>query len=100
MEKIDFDFKLELNRKRIYPNNSVKYLGIKIDENLTWIDHINDIAIRFNRANAMLFKVREFVNTKILKFRLKKILRLKKLIKVETVNTKKYAREAMTNNAI
>ena len=48
----------------------------------------------------MLFKVREFVNTKILKFRLKKILRLKKLIKVETVNTKKYATEAMTNNAI
>ena len=48
----------------------------------------------------MLFKVRDFVNNKILKFKLKKILRLKKVIKVETVNTKKYPREAMTNNAI
>ena len=39
---------------------------MKIDENLTWIGHINDTAIKLNRANAMLFKVREFVN-KILK---------------------------------
>ena len=30
-------------------------------------NHINDIAIKLNRANAMLFKVREFVNTRILK---------------------------------
>ena len=46
----------------------MKYLGIKIDEkNLTWIDHINGITIKLNRASAMLFKVREFVNTKTLK---------------------------------
>ena len=64
---LNFDLKLKLNGKIIYPIKSVKYLGIKIDENLTWIDHINDIAIKLNRANAMLFKVREFVNTKILK---------------------------------
>ena len=51
-----------------YPTKSVKYLGIKIDENLIWIDHINDIAIKVNRANAMLFKVREFVNMKINQF--------------------------------
>ena len=45
----------------------LKYLGIKIDENLFWIDHINDIAIKLKRVNAMLFKVRDFVNAKILK---------------------------------
>ena len=28
--------KLKLNRKRLYPINSVKYLGINIDENLNW----------------------------------------------------------------
>ena len=66
MKKLHFDLKLKLNGKRIYPTKSVKYLGIKIDENLTWIDHVNDIAITLNRANAMLFKVREFVNIKIL----------------------------------
>ena len=65
MKKLDFDLKLKLNGKRIYPAKSVKYLGIKIDESITWIDHINDTAIKLNRDNAMLFKVREFVNIKI-----------------------------------
>ena len=35
MKKLDFDLKLRLNGKRIYPTKSVKYLGIKNDENLT-----------------------------------------------------------------
>ena len=30
----------------------VKYLDIKIDENLNWKQQISDIAIRLNRANA------------------------------------------------
>ena len=38
-------FKLKLNEKRLYPIKSVKYLGIKIDESITWIDHINDTAV-------------------------------------------------------
>ena len=42
--------------------NSEKYLGIKIDEGLTWNKHINDIAIKLSQANAILCKVREFVN--------------------------------------
>ena len=31
-KKTDFDLKLKLNGKRLYPTNSVKYCGIKIDE--------------------------------------------------------------------
>ena len=42
MKKLDFDLKLRLNGKGVYPTKSVKYVGIKIH-------------------------VREFVNTKILK---------------------------------
>ena len=67
MKKLNFNVKLKLNNKRIYPTKSVEYLGIKADEKLGWIDHVNDIAIKLNRANAMLYKVKEFVNTKILK---------------------------------
>ena len=33
-EKFDNPIKIKLNRKRLYPSKSVKYLGIKIDENL------------------------------------------------------------------
>ena len=45
----------------------MKYLGIKIDESVIWNEHINYTAIKLSRANAMLYKVREFVNTMILK---------------------------------
>ena len=41
--------------------------SFKIDESYTWNDHINDITIKLNHANAMLYKVREFVNTRVLK---------------------------------
>ena len=54
IKKIDFDLKLKLNGQRLYPTKSIKYLGIKIEESLTWNEHINDIAIKLNRANAML----------------------------------------------
>ena len=67
IKKFDFDLKFKLNGKRIYSTKSVKYLGIKIDEVLTWNEHINDIAIKLSPANAMVYKVRVFVNTKVLK---------------------------------
>ena len=52
---------------RLYLTKSLKYLGIKIDEALTWIDHINDTAIKLKRANVILFIVKDFINIKILK---------------------------------
>ena len=67
MKKVDLDLKLKLSGKRIYPTKSVKYLGIKIDESLTWSEHINDITIKLKQANAMLYKVKEFVNTMVVK---------------------------------
>ena len=67
MKKVHFDQKLKLNGKKLDLTKSVKYLGIKIDESLAWNEHISDIAIKLNRANAMLYKVREFVNIRVLK---------------------------------
>ena len=60
------DTEIKLDRKRLYPSQSVRYLGIKIDQNFNWKDHIN-IAIKLNRDNALLFKIRNFVNITILK---------------------------------
>ena len=31
--------KIKLSAKRIYPTASVKYLGVKIDQHLTWQHH-------------------------------------------------------------
>ena len=66
-KSMDFNLKIKLNGKRLYETNSVKYLGIRIDNKLNWKVHINDIALKLIRANAMLYKVRDFVDAGILK---------------------------------
>ena len=38
------------------------------DTNLSWQYHVNDLSIKLNRANALLFKMREYVSLKILRF--------------------------------
>ena len=64
---LDHKIKIKLNRKRLYPTPSVKYLGVKIDENLNWHHHINDLAAKLNSANALLFKIKSYVNQKVLR---------------------------------
>ena len=66
-KKLECRIRIKLSRKRLYPSNSIRYLGVKIDENLNWKDHIHDIATRLNRANALLFKIRNYVNFNTLK---------------------------------
>ena len=50
---LDYQPKLKLNGKRLYQTSSVKYLGIKIDQYLHWQDHINNIAIKLNKARKL-----------------------------------------------
>ena len=66
-QKLEGDLKIRLCGKILYPTESVKYLGVKIDTNLTWQHHVNDLSIKVNRANALLFKIRKYVNSKILR---------------------------------
>ena len=56
-----------IRRKKLYPTPNMKYLGVKIDENLNWHHHINDLAAKLNRANALLFKIKNYVNQKVLR---------------------------------
>ena len=58
---------LKLNGKQLDETNSVKYLGIRIGSKLNWKVHIDNIALNLIRANAMLYKVRDYVNAGILK---------------------------------
>ena len=47
-KKLEEDLKIKLCDKRLYPTENVKYLGVKIDTNLTW-QHlsITDIMLSF-----------------------------------------------------
>ena len=65
--------KIKLCGKRRYPTESVKYLSVKIDTNLSWFvnnhikDNVDDLPTKLNRANALLFRMRKYVGLKILR---------------------------------
>ena len=58
---------MKLCGKRLYRTESVKYLDVKIDTNLTWQHDFSDLSIKLNRINSLLFKIREYVSLKILR---------------------------------
>ena len=66
-KKLEGDLKIKLCGKRLYPTESVKYLGVKIDTNLSWQYHVNDLSIKLNRANALHIKMRKYVSLKVLR---------------------------------
>ena len=66
-KQLDCDLKIKLNGKRLYETDSVKYLGIQIDKRLTWKQHINLVALKLNKANAMLSKLRHVLDIKTLR---------------------------------
>ena len=87
-KQTDSALHVKLNGKRLYPTDSVKYLGILIDKNLNWHHQISNVAAKLNRANAMLSKIRHFVNFNTLKSIYHAILEshLNYLLKVWTRN--------------
>ena len=66
-KKFEGDLKIKLCGKRLYPIESAKYLGLKIDTNFSWQYHDNDLSIKLNRADAVFFKMRKYVSLKILR---------------------------------
>ena len=59
-KKFEGDLKIKLCDKTLYPTESVEYMGVKIDTNLSWQYHVNDLSTKLNRANALLFKIRKY----------------------------------------
>ena len=69
LKKFNDIVKRKLSGKIIYPTASLKYLSVKIDQHLTR-HYINDLSVKLNRANALLFKIRKFSNSKIKNIRI------------------------------
>ena len=49
-KKLEDDLQRKLCGKRLYPTEIAKYLGVKIDTNLTWQHHVNDISIKLKQS--------------------------------------------------
>ena len=58
---INYDLKIKINGKMLYPSSHIKYLGIFIDSHLNWSFHCDALASRLSRANGMLSKIRHYV---------------------------------------
>ena len=62
-KSIDFEIKIKINGKRLHPSTNIKYLGILLDEHLSWKPYINELTKKINRSNSMLSKIRHYVNS-------------------------------------
>ena len=65
-KKIDFNVTLILNRKAIEQKTYVKYLGMLVDEHLTWEEHITAISKKISRSIGIVTLLRPCMETKLL----------------------------------
>ena len=67
-QKIITDFpNLKIDGKLLFPSHSVKYLGIYIDEYLSFNQHSINLVKKLRRTNGMLSKIRHYVPKDVLR---------------------------------
>ena len=66
-KKQAINLKLTLNNTIMEQKKQVKYLGITIDESLTWKPHINNCLIKLNKCLYAIYKLRPYTTINTLK---------------------------------
>jgi len=61
------NLQLKINGKPISNVDDCKYLGILIDSKLTWQDHIDGVYKKIIKFTSIFYKIRQYVNAKVLK---------------------------------
>ena len=64
-KKIDHNWKFKLDGKHLTSPNTVKYLGVLLDEYLIWSKKLNHITTKLNQAIGILSKIRDNTCLKI-----------------------------------
>ena len=54
-KKIKQNIEIKINQEVIKETNYAKYLGVLIDKNLTWNEHIQTINLKISRGNDILY---------------------------------------------
>ena len=58
---------LKINDYEIARLSSIKFLGILVDEHLSWIDHINTLENKLSKNLGLLYKAKPLLNAKAMK---------------------------------
>ena len=58
---------LKLHHSKLYESSKIKYLGLIVDNKLNWKAHINEFSKKLSCAVGLLYKVRNFCKTSILR---------------------------------
>ena len=66
-KKINQNIKIEIDKTAIKETNYAKYLGVLLDKNLTWNEHIQSINLKISKGNGILYRIRDFVTKPILR---------------------------------
>ena len=67
MKQLKTNFSINLNTQEIQKVDKTKFLGIIIDQHLTWKSHIEYIATQNSKATGILCRIRFYVNQPLLK---------------------------------
>ena len=62
----DYEFKLKINNNPIKRVNSIKYLGVLIDNKLSWSEHVDYLNLQLARYSGLFTRLRRYVPNQIL----------------------------------
>ena len=62
----NYDFKLEINGNNLVRAGTVKYLGVIIDENLTWSQHLKYLSSPIAKHSGLFYRLRNYVSREAL----------------------------------
>lgn len=65
--KLDFSLLVRAQNKSLPQSQSVKFLGLQMDKNLSWDTHIECLTRKLASNNFAIVQIREYVNTETLK---------------------------------
>ena len=55
------NFKICINQNLISITDNMKYLGVHLDDKLSWKTHINNLCFKLSKVSGIIFKLRHFV---------------------------------------
>ena len=63
---VQYKFKLVINQNIIERATSVKYLGVYLDEKMTWSNHVQQLLLQLAKTSGIFYRLREYVTRETL----------------------------------